>query len=62
MELFSIFVLVLLCFVVLLVFLGVKSVPQGREYTVERFGRYTRTLQARPQPHHPVRRPHRRAR
>jgi regulator of protease activity HflC (stomatin/prohibitin superfamily) len=24
--------------------MGVKSVPQGREYTVERFGRYTRTL------------------
>jgi regulator of protease activity HflC (stomatin/prohibitin superfamily) len=27
-----------------LVFMGVKSVPQGMEYTVERFGRYTRTL------------------
>jgi hypothetical protein len=26
------------------VFMGVKVVPQGREYTVERFGRYTRTL------------------
>jgi regulator of protease activity HflC (stomatin/prohibitin superfamily) len=26
------------------VLMGVKSVPQGREYTVERFGRYTRTL------------------
>jgi hypothetical protein len=26
------------------VFLGVKMVPQGQEYTVERFGRYTRTL------------------
>jgi regulator of protease activity HflC (stomatin/prohibitin superfamily) len=25
-------------------FLGVKSVPQGMEYTVERFGRYTETL------------------
>jgi regulator of protease activity HflC (stomatin/prohibitin superfamily) len=25
--------------------MGVKSVPQGREYTVERFGRYTRTLE-----------------
>jgi regulator of protease activity HflC (stomatin/prohibitin superfamily) len=24
--------------------MGVKSVPQGMEYTVERFGRYTRTL------------------
>ena len=26
------------------VLMGVKTVPQGREYTVERFGRYTRTL------------------
>jgi regulator of protease activity HflC (stomatin/prohibitin superfamily) len=26
------------------VFKGVKAVPQGREYTVERFGRYLRTL------------------
>jgi regulator of protease activity HflC (stomatin/prohibitin superfamily) len=29
---------------VILVFLGVKTVPQGREFTVERFGRYLRTL------------------
>jgi regulator of protease activity HflC (stomatin/prohibitin superfamily) len=43
-EAFSIFVLVLLVFAVLLIFQGVKSVPQGMEYTVERFGRYTRTL------------------
>jgi regulator of protease activity HflC (stomatin/prohibitin superfamily) len=43
-ELFSIFVLVLLGFVVLLIFQGVKSVPQGMEHTVERFGRYIRTL------------------
>jgi len=28
----------------LLIFMGVKTVPQGFEYTVERFGRYTRTL------------------
>lgn len=27
-----------------LLFLGVKRVPQGQEYTIERFGRYTRTL------------------
>jgi regulator of protease activity HflC (stomatin/prohibitin superfamily) len=32
-------------FAVVLIFMGVKSVPQGREYTVERFGRYTRTLE-----------------
>lgn len=28
-----------------IIFLGAKSVPQGQEWTVERFGRYTRTLQ-----------------
>lgn len=40
----SIFVLVLVVLAVALVFMGVKTVPQGFEYTVERFGRYTRTL------------------
>jgi regulator of protease activity HflC (stomatin/prohibitin superfamily) len=38
------FVLALLIFAVLIVFLSVKSVPQGMEYTVERFGKYTNTL------------------
>jgi len=38
------FALALLIFAVLMVFLSVKSVPQGMEYTVERFGRYTNTL------------------
>src|SRR5689334_12574706 len=41
---FSVFVLVLVVLVILLVLAGVKSVPQGREYTVERFGRYIGTL------------------
>ena len=41
---FSIFVIFLLVFAVAIVFLGIKTVPQGEEYTVERFGRYTRTL------------------
>jgi regulator of protease activity HflC (stomatin/prohibitin superfamily) len=40
----TIFVLVVLVLAVILVFMGVKTVPQGREYTVERFGRYVRTL------------------
>lgn len=40
----GVFFLFLLAFVLLLVFLSVKSVPQGMEYTVERFGRYTNTL------------------
>ncbi len=41
---FSVFVLIVLVFAVALVFMGVKTVPQGFEFTVERFGRYTRTL------------------
>jgi regulator of protease activity HflC (stomatin/prohibitin superfamily) len=41
---FTIFVLALFALVVVLIAMGVKSVPQGMEYTVERFGRYTRTL------------------
>lgn len=41
---FSVFVVVVLVFAVALVFMGVKTVPQGFEFTVERFGRYTRTL------------------
>jgi regulator of protease activity HflC (stomatin/prohibitin superfamily) len=36
---------VLLGLALVTVFLGVKVVPQGREFTVERFGRYVRTLQ-----------------
>jgi regulator of protease activity HflC (stomatin/prohibitin superfamily) len=40
----TIFVWVLLGFVVITILKGVRSVPQGYEYTVERFGRYIRTL------------------
>ena len=40
----EIFALVVLALAVILVVLGVKSVPQGSEWTVQRFGRYTRTL------------------
>jgi len=40
----DIFVVVLVGVAVLLVFKGLKQVPQGNEYMVERFGRYTRTL------------------
>jgi regulator of protease activity HflC (stomatin/prohibitin superfamily) len=43
-EGFAAFVVGLAIFAIILVFLGVKSVPQGMEYTVERFGRYTETL------------------
>ena len=41
---FDIFVLALLVLFVVTVLAGVKIVPQGYNYTVERFGRYTRTL------------------
>ncbi len=40
----EIFVIILLALAILIVLMGVQSVPQGREYTVQRFGRYTRTL------------------
>ncbi len=41
---FQEFVILILVLGVVLVVMGVKSVPQGEEYTVERFGRYTHTL------------------
>ena len=41
---FTLFVLVLFVLAVVLILLGVKRVPQGREYTVERFGKYTTTM------------------
>ena len=44
LDAFSIFVIVFLFLAVVIVAMGVKSVSQGYEYTVERFGRYTRTL------------------
>lgn len=44
MDGFSIFVLVILFVAVSIVFAGVKTVPQGYHYTVERFRRYTTTL------------------
>jgi regulator of protease activity HflC (stomatin/prohibitin superfamily) len=44
LEGFAAFVVGLAIFAIILIFLGVKSVPQGMEYTVERFGRYTETL------------------
>jgi len=41
---FDILIPVLVVLVLLLLFAGIKTVPQGYNYTVERFGRYTRTL------------------
>jgi len=40
----SITVIVFFIFAISLIFMGVKRVSQGYEWTVERFGRYTRTL------------------
>lgn len=44
MEGLAIFVIVLIVLAVVLVFMAIKTVPQGNEYTVEYFGRYTKTL------------------
>jgi len=41
---FDVFVIVIVAVFVLVIFAGVKTVPQGYNYTVERFGKYTRTL------------------
>ena len=41
---FDIVVIILVIFVVVVLFSAVKTVPQGYNYTVQRFGRYTRTL------------------
>ncbi|MCL6706581.1 SPFH/Band 7/PHB domain protein [Pseudomonas sp. R2.Fl] len=42
---FDIVVISLVVLVILVLFAGIKTVPQGYRYTVERFGRYTRTLE-----------------
>ncbi len=41
---FDVFVIGFLSFAIVIVVMGVKKVSQGMEYTVERFGRYTRSL------------------
>jgi regulator of protease activity HflC (stomatin/prohibitin superfamily) len=41
----NVFVIVIVVLAVLTLFAGVKQVSQGYNWTVERFGRYTRTLQ-----------------
>jgi regulator of protease activity HflC (stomatin/prohibitin superfamily) len=37
---FTIFTIVLVVFVIVTLLAGVKTVPQGYKYTVERFGKY----------------------
>ena len=41
---FDIVVIVLVVFIIIVLFSAVKTVPQGYNYTVQRFGRYTRSL------------------
>ncbi len=38
-------IIALVLFAIIVLFAGIKQVPQGYNWTVERFGRYTRTLQ-----------------
>ena len=42
MDVFAIVVVILM---LLIVYKGVKRVPQGYEWTIERFGKYTHTMQ-----------------
>jgi regulator of protease activity HflC (stomatin/prohibitin superfamily) len=44
MDGFSTFVVVILALAIVTVAMGVKSVPQGYEWTIERFGRYRTTI------------------
>ncbi len=41
---FDLLIPVLVILVLLLIFTGIRTVPQGNNFTVERFGKYTRTL------------------
>ncbi len=41
---FSVFVIAVAILAIILVFMSVRTVPQGTEFTIERFGRYVRTL------------------
>jgi regulator of protease activity HflC (stomatin/prohibitin superfamily) len=43
-DAYSLFVVAVLVLAIILVFAGVKSVPQGYEFTIQRFGKYQRTL------------------
>lgn len=44
MESSALFIIILVSFIFLTIFKGIRMVPQGYMWTVERFGRYTRTL------------------
>jgi regulator of protease activity HflC (stomatin/prohibitin superfamily) len=40
----SVFAIVVVAFIVITVLMGVRQVPRGYNYTVERFGKYNKTL------------------
>ena len=44
MQGFDLVIPVLVALVIIVLFAGVKTVPQGYNYTIERFGRFTKTL------------------
>ena len=46
MSSFLIFSIVVVILAVLILYAGIKIVPQGEQWTVERFGRYTHTLES----------------
>ena len=48
---FDIFAIVFVALVILTLLAGVKTVPQGYDWTIERFGKYTRTLDPGSQSH-----------
>jgi regulator of protease activity HflC (stomatin/prohibitin superfamily) len=41
---FSVFAIIFVLFVIITLMMGIRQVPQGYNYTVERFGRYNKTL------------------
>jgi regulator of protease activity HflC (stomatin/prohibitin superfamily) len=41
---FSVFAILIALFVIVTIMMGIRQVPQGYNYTVERFGRYNKTL------------------
>ena len=53
--------IVLMLLVLITLLAGVKSVPQGYEWTQERFGKYQRSPETGAESDHPVYRPHRAA-
>ncbi|MFU8798108.1 MAG: SPFH domain-containing protein, partial [Gammaproteobacteria bacterium] len=44
MSAFAIVVMLMVLLAIIVAMMGIKQVPQGHEWTVERFGRYTHTL------------------